>query len=101
MATPINPLASSVVYNTIKPPSTDSTSAKVQNISVKKEELGSSSSHMITVIHPGDPETPLLEGDVIAPANTEVVLSEEGVSPSEVSVNKTRSIFERFCCCRK
>ncbi len=101
MATPINPLAPSVVYNTIEPSSTGSTSAKVQNISVKKEELGSSSSpHTITVIHPpgGDPGplTPLLE---LAPANSEVVLSEEGKPPSETTVPRTQSIFQRFCCC--
>ncbi|HEV3269908.1 MAG TPA: hypothetical protein VGZ69_04580 [Candidatus Rhabdochlamydia sp.] len=101
MAAPLNPLASSVVYNPINPSSTKpSTSAKIQNVSVKEEKLEASSSHTITVIHPAGPSSlsPLLEEGTVAPANSEVVLNEEPL-PSEISVDKTQSIFNRFCCC--
>lgn len=102
MAIPsISPPAPNVVYKPIEPSSTDpSTSAKVQDVPVK-EEAGPSSSHVITVIHPGDPGplTPLLEGGAIAHANSEVVLSGEGKPPSVTTVPRTQSIFQRFCCC--
>ena len=101
MAAPLNPLASSVVYNPINPSSTKpSTSAKIQNVSIKEEESEASSSHAITVIHPADPSSlsPLLEEGSVAPANSEVVLNEEPLPP-EISIDKTQSIFNRFCCC--
>lgn len=100
MAAPLNPLASSVVYNPINPSSTKpSTSVKIQNVSIKEEKSEASSSHTITVIHPADPSSlsPLLEEGTVAPANSEVILNEE---KPEVSVDKkTKNIFNRFCCC--
>ncbi|MDQ5956432.1 MAG: hypothetical protein ACH349_01285 [Candidatus Rhabdochlamydia sp.] len=92
-----------VVYKPNSLPPTSSTSAKTQSISIEKP--GSpSSSHVITVIHPSQDLRfldPLLEEDSLAHTNSEVVLNEEKPL-SEISVDKTQSIFERFCCfCRK
>lgn len=92
-----------VVYKPNSLPPASSTSAKMQSISIEKP--GSpSSSHVITVIHPSQDLgslDPLLEEALLDHANSELVLNEEKPL-SEISVDKTQSIFERFCCfCRK
>lgn len=98
-----NPFVPSVVYTPTDAISTDSaTHTKVKRVSVANEP-NTSSSHVVTVIHPATPETlnPLLQKEAVAPANLEVVLNEEP-PPSEIPVEETQSIFNRiFCCCRK
>ncbi|PWU15555.1 MAG: hypothetical protein C5B45_02225 [Chlamydiae bacterium] len=79
----------------------DSTSAEVKKIFIKGEKSDSSSSHATTVIHSGDLELhSLIKEKAVVPANSdaEVILNEERPAP-EGSVDKTRSIFNRFCCC--